>query len=131
MKLKTVAEVRKYAHCRISSIGGSGGGGAVLWTRTSSPVEFISFSCNFQQQCCQIIGFCPKYRGWRPPPPPRLGIPGSATELSLFSNYVLIEAFKTAFHVSACDGCSTFFKCFTLYEACTHTSIYLFWRLTC
>ena len=31
------------------------------------PVKFRSFSCSFQKRSCQIIGFCPKLRGWYPP----------------------------------------------------------------
>ena len=28
-------------------------------------IQFLSFSCTFQQKYCQIIGFCPKFSGWR------------------------------------------------------------------
>ena len=41
--------------------------------------NFFSFSCNFRQKSCQIIGFYPKLSSWRP----RLGNPGSATAFSL------------------------------------------------
>ena len=30
-------------------------------------VQFLSFSCSFQQKYFQIMFFCPKLRGWRPP----------------------------------------------------------------
>ena len=42
-------------------IGGSKGEGA--WTQ-ASPVQYLSFSCSFWQNSCQIIGFCPKFRSW-------------------------------------------------------------------
>ena len=35
-------------------------------------VQFLSFSCSFRQKSCQLIGFCSKFRGWRPD----LGNPG-------------------------------------------------------
>ena len=41
-------------------------------------VQFLSFSGRFRQISYQIIGFCPKFRGWRP----RLGNPASATVTS-------------------------------------------------
>ena len=31
-------------------------------------VQFLSFSYSYRQKSCQIIGFWPKLRGWRPPP---------------------------------------------------------------
>ena len=38
-------------------------------TPAYSSVQFLSFSCVFWQKfCCQIIGFCPKLRDWRPLP---------------------------------------------------------------
>ena len=36
-------------------------GGA--WTQ-ASPVQYLSFSCSFWQNSCQIIGFCPEFRSW-------------------------------------------------------------------
>ena len=32
------------------------------------PVQYLSFACRFRQKSCQIIGFQPKLRGWRPHP---------------------------------------------------------------
>ena len=48
-----------------------------LGSAPTPSVQFLSFSCIFRQKSCQIIGFCPKRRGC----PPRLGSPGSATEI--------------------------------------------------
>ena len=30
-------------------------------------VQFLSFSCSFRQNPCQIVGFCSKIRDWRLP----------------------------------------------------------------
>ena len=35
--------------------------------RTPPSVQFLSFSCSFRQNFCQIIGICPRRRGWRLP----------------------------------------------------------------
>ena len=34
---------------------------------TPPSVQFLSFSCSFRQKSWQIIGICPKLRGWRLP----------------------------------------------------------------
>ena len=34
--------------------------------RNAPPIQFLSFSYNFRQKPCQIIGFCSKIRCWRP-----------------------------------------------------------------
>ena len=40
----------------LTSIGGS----------EEDAVQFLSFSRNFRNKYCQIIGFCLKLRGWHP-----------------------------------------------------------------
>ena len=47
--------------------------------------QFLSFSSSFQQKSCQIIGFCPKHRGWHPLL--RLGIP-----VSIIKQFLTITA---------------------------------------
>ena len=61
-------------------ISGPSGGG-----RYAPPVQFVSFSCSFQQKSCQTIGFHPKLR-------PRLGNLGSATDycVTSFGNILII-----------------------------------------
>ena len=53
-------------------------------------VRSLSFSCSFRQISCQIISFCPKFRGWHP-----LGNPGSATDVDLCDN--LVYCYSTRF----------------------------------
>ena len=50
-----------------------------------------SFSCNFQQKTCQIIGFHSKIRGWRPL---RLVNPGSATTFQQWFCFPLSVIYK-------------------------------------
>ena len=56
-------------------------------------VSFLSFLCSFRENTSQIVGFCPKLRGWRFP---RLGNLGSATDLSLI--YLPNELSHTAIY---------------------------------
>ena len=42
--------------------------GGAPGTRAPFSVQFLSFSCSFRQNSCQITGFCSKLRGWHPCP---------------------------------------------------------------
>ena len=61
-------------------------------------VQFLSLSCSLWQKSSQITGFGSKLRSWRP----RLGNPGSATEL-LLSEKVIPIGCGTA-HISKDGG---------------------------
>ena len=47
--------------------------------RDAPLVQFLSFSCSFQQKSCQIIGFSP----YSEADAPRLRNPGTATEVGV------------------------------------------------
>ena len=50
---------RKITDCPSEEITGSSGGPkGVLGTGDPLSVQILSFSCNLQQKCCQIIGWC-------------------------------------------------------------------------